>query len=401
MVNKLWKITLSLFILNIMALLVVFILTANVKFNLNGEEKLYVNVNTKYDEQGYNATIFQKDISNKVIVNGDLDTSVIDTYKIEYKLSFLGRKYKLERTVNVIDDEIPSIILNGDEEISLIVNQEYEDAGATAFDNYDKDITNQIKIESDLDLTKEGSYKITYSVNDSSGNQNSTTRKINVIKKQEPIIIQNTEIYDSNNPIIKYIKEKNYDVSIGYYNLVTGEEFYYRENKIYYGASLIKTLDAIYLYDNNLVTDELKDYIKKAISKSDNDSHYYLINYIGKNNLKNYGIKLGAYNTLNGNDSYGNTTVKDQIVYLKKLYEICKSNEELKSYFINDYGNYLNYYNLTVMHKYGYYGQYYHDVGIVLDEEPYIVVVLTNHGNGNKKEVINNLSKVIFDYHKN
>lgn len=71
-----------------------------------------------------------------------------------------------------------------------------------------------------------------------------------------------------------------------------------------------------------------------------------------KNNLKNYGIKLGAYNTLNGNDSYGNTSVKDQVVYLKKLYEICENSDELKSYFINDYGNYLNYNNLTVMHKY-------------------------------------------------
>ena len=52
------------------------------------------------------------------------------------------------------------------------------------------------------------------------------------------------------------------------------------------------------------------------------------------------------------------------------------------------------------MHKYGYYGQYYHDVGIVLDDEPYIVVILTNHGSDNKKEIINNLSNLMYKYYK-
>ena len=182
--------------------------------------------------------------------------------------------------------------------------------------------------------------------------------------------------------------------------MVTGEKYLYQENKIYYGASLIKTLDAIYLYDKGLVNDAIRPYIDKAISVSDNDSHHYLVNYIGKSNLKNYGIGLGAYNTLSGNDYYGNTTVKDQIIYLKKLYNISKDNDELKSYFINNYGNYLKINDIEVMHKYGYYGQYYHDVGIVLDDEPYIVVILTNHGNDNKKEIINNLSNLMYKYHK-
>lgn len=401
MINKIWKITLTLSILIIITLLITFILTTNINFQLKGNQNININVNQKYEEQGYIATVLKKDITNKVTINSSLNTSIVGTYKIEYNLTYLGKKYTLQRIINVIDNEIPSITLNGEEEIILTIDQEYKEQGATAFDNYDKDITSQIKVESNLDLTKEGNYQITYAVTDSSGNQNSITRKINVIKKQEPKVTQEIEIYNDNNPIIKYIKENNYDVSIGYYNLITKEEVYYQENKIYYGASLIKTLDAIYLYDNNLVTEEIKDYIKKAIEVSDNTSHYYLINYIGKNNLKNYGISLGAYNTLNGNDSYGNTTVKDQIIYLKKLYEISKNNEELKTYFINDYGNYLKLDNLTIMHKYGYYANYYHDVGIVLDDNPYIVVILTNHGNKNEKEVINNLSKIIYNYHKN
>lgn len=72
----------------------------------------------------------------------------------------------------------------------------------------------------------------------------------------------------------------------------------------------------------------------------------------------------------------------------------------MKSYFINNYGNYLKINDNDVMHKYGYYGQYYHDVGIVLDDEPYIVVILTNHGSDNKKEIINNLSNLMYKYYK-
>ncbi|MGN1311413.1 MAG: immunoglobulin-like domain-containing protein [Bacilli bacterium] len=397
MLNKLWKFTLSLSVIGILLLTIVFILTTNVDFILIGNTNINIKLNENYIEEGYIATIFKKDISNKVSITNNFNSSIIGNYTIEYNLSFLGKKYKLNRTITVIDDEIPMINLNGEEEITLYINQTYHEEGAYAFDNYDKDITNQIKIESNLDTTKEGDYQIIYSVRDSSGNENSITRKISVKKNT----IYNPNIYRPDDTIVRYIKENNYNVSIGYYNLITGEEYYYQENKIYYGASLIKTLEAIYLYDNNLVTEELKPYIKKAISISDNDAHYYLLNRIGKNNLKNYGIALGALNTLTGTtDSYGNTTVRDQIIYLKKLYNLSKNNYELKSYFINDYGNYLKFNDLTIMHKYGYYGQYYHDVGIVLEDNPYVIVILTNHGNSNKKEVINNLSKLMYSYHK-
>lgn len=396
MISRRWKFFGILFIIGFTLLIILFIFTNNVKFILIGNDTVDIKLNDNYIEEGYIATLFKWNFNNKVTVYNEIDTTKIGTYYIKYNLSFLGKKYLLERKVNVIDDEASVIKLNGNEEITLYINQKYEEEGATAYDNYDKDITDNIEIENNIDITSAGNYQVIYSVVDSSGNKSSIIRK--VIVKENTIIYNNTN--NSNDTIVKYIKENNYDVSIGYYNLVTGEEYYYQENRIYYGASLIKTLDAIYLYDNNLVTEQLKPYIDKAISVSDNNAHYYLINYIGKNNLKNYGINLGAYNTLSGSDNYGNTTVKDQIVYLKKLYEISKDNDELKSYFINDYGNYLKFGNLTVMHKYGYYAQYYHDVGIVLDDNPYIIVILTNHGNSNKDIVINNLSKLIYNYHK-
>ncbi len=395
--KNLRKFIISLMMVIIIFISVIFIFKMNVVFKLKGDNKLYLNLNETYIEYGYIASIFNYDISKKVKIFNNLNTSIVGNYNINYSLKFLWHKYLLRREINVVDNTPPSIELNGDDEIKIYVGDTFIDEGAVAIDNYDKDITDNIIIESNLDTTKEGEYSIVYSAKDSSGNENKVTRKVIVQNKN---MVSNYGFEDINNSIVKYVKEHNYDVSIGYYNLITNKKFLYRENKIYYGASLIKTLDAIYLYDNNLINDSTKSYVKKAISVSDNNAHQYLVNYIGRDNLKNYGINLGAKNTLAGDDNFGNTTVNDQIVYLKKLYNITKNNEELKSYFINDYGNYLKINNLSVMHKYGYYGQYYHDVGIVLDNEPYIIVILTNHGNDNKQEIINNLANLMYKYHK-
>lgn len=405
MLNKFWKFTLCIAIVGIIFLATIYILTNNVIFKLKGEELVKLQLNEAYVDNGIVATIFKYDISKYVKTSNNLDIEHIGTYNIKYNLNFIGHNYILNRSIEVIDSIPPTIELNGEKEIKLYVGDTYTEEGAIAVDNYDNDLTKFIKIEGNVDTEKEGKYEINYLVEDLSGNKNSITRIVTIEKKKEVVVerkIDNTPSYNMNDPIVKYIKEHNYNVSIGYYNLVTGKEYLYQENKIYYGASLIKTLDAIYLYDKNLVNDTIKPYINKAISISDNDSHHYLVDYIGKDNLKNYGISLGAKNTLTSGDYYyGNTTVRDQLVYLKKLYNITSHNKELKSLFINDYGNYIKINDLITMHKYGYYGQYYHDVGIIFDTNPYIIIILTNHGNDNKKEIINDLSKLMYKYHLN
>lgn len=48
------------------------------------------------------------------------------------------------------------------------------------------------------------------------------------------------------------------------------------------------------------------------------------------------------------------------------------------------------------MHKYGKTNQYYHDVGIVLDDSPYIVVVLTTESYNDVQKIISDLSSKIY-----
>ena len=60
------------------------------------------------------------------------------------------------------------------------MNGQYVEVGATAIDNYDGDITDDIIITNNVDLTKPGEYKVIYEVKDSSNNEKKVERIVNV-----------------------------------------------------------------------------------------------------------------------------------------------------------------------------------------------------------------------------
>lgn len=66
----------------------------------------------------------------------------------------------------------PTITLNGDSNLSLIIGDTYTEQGATA--------TTAIMIDSDLNTSKAGIYTITYTTTDAQGNQASTQRTVTV-----------------------------------------------------------------------------------------------------------------------------------------------------------------------------------------------------------------------------
>lgn len=393
--NNLLKKAIIIFILTIIPTSLLLIVNKNINLELLGNSEENIEVFSEYTDPGFNATFFNKNINRYIITQSNLNPNDLGTYSINYKIPYL-KKHTVKRNVNVVDTTKPEIIINGKETINIYINEQYQDEGVTIKDNYDKDLTDKLVINNNLNTKKSGKYEIVYTVTDSSGNTNSKTRTINVKEK----IYNNCS---AKNSIEEFICKNNYRVSIGYVNLVNNKTYYYKQNQTYYGASLIKTLDALYIYEKNMLNDTLKEHIKKAISVSDNDSHHYLVNHIGFHNLKQYGISIGAKNTLIGGDNYGITTVNDQINVMKKLYEITKDNqnEELKSFFINSKQNYLRFNGCpTMMHKYGNWEQVYHDAGIVLDEEPYIVVILTSEGYRNYPRIVSTLSQLIYEYHK-
>ncbi len=78
----------------------------------------------------------------------------------------------------VADITAPIISLNGDDNITLIVGETYDELGATAVDDVDGNVS--VVISGDVDTSKIGVYIVTYTAKDSVNNSISKTRTINV-----------------------------------------------------------------------------------------------------------------------------------------------------------------------------------------------------------------------------
>lgn len=82
----------------------------------------------------------------------------------------------------VIDNTPPVITLLGDATVDVELGSAYVDAGATALDDIDGDITASIVTVNPVDTTTLGTYTVTYNVMDSAGNAAAeVTRTVNVI----------------------------------------------------------------------------------------------------------------------------------------------------------------------------------------------------------------------------
>ncbi|MFA5409388.1 MAG: immunoglobulin-like domain-containing protein, partial [Bacilli bacterium] len=69
-----------------------------------------------------------------------------------------------------IDNTAPVITLTGNSTVNVNIGSSYNDAGATALDGIDENITNNIETTSTVNKDIMGTYMVTYTVSDSSGN---------------------------------------------------------------------------------------------------------------------------------------------------------------------------------------------------------------------------------------
>ena len=227
---------------------------------------------------------------------------------------------------------------------------------------------------------------------------------------------ESDEIDNVKNEIENFIDSKGYNISLLYYNLNTGYTYKYNEDIDYYGASTIKTLDILYYYFNGKPDTVPASDLKDAIYSSNNEAHKRNVKAFGLENYRKYASSLGVdkkiVDTITAEDNnFGETNLKTQLIYLKKLYGLIENMDDdtaPKSYFINPNTNCLKYSGSpTTMHKYGWGrdGKSFHDVGIVLDgKNPYIVIILTEGGNdancGMGGSTVTNLSKLVYQLHK-
>ena len=153
-----------------------------------GANPFTVEVGSTFSDPG--VTVYDQDGSSTYTTTGTVDTNVLGAYTLTYTaVDNSGNQATATRTVNVVDTTAPVITLVGDSQVNLEVGSTYTDAGATASDNYDGDISSQIVVVNNVDVNTLGSYTVTYSVSDSSSNAASVvTRTVNVVDQTAPTI---------------------------------------------------------------------------------------------------------------------------------------------------------------------------------------------------------------------
>lgn len=143
-------------------------------FQLKGDKLLSIDYNETFKDPGFKASIFAIDISDKVKITGKVDTKKIGKYTLKYSYNLGFIPIEKIREVEVVDHEKPVIELTGATSQTMCPNQDYQEEGFKAYDDYEGDLTDKVEI-----IKTEVSYK--YKVQDSSGNVVVVEREI--IKK--------------------------------------------------------------------------------------------------------------------------------------------------------------------------------------------------------------------------
>ena len=150
--------------------------------------KITLLVGEKFEEPKYRAFLMNKDVSDMVNVDGEVDSNKIGEYVLKYEVDYYLFVDKKNVVVSVVDKESPVIELVGGEDVNLCPNKEYEELGYKAIDNYDGDLTDKVNI------TRKDN-EIVYKVKDSSSNSFKIIRKINVGDSEKPSITLDGDSY--------------------------------------------------------------------------------------------------------------------------------------------------------------------------------------------------------------
>lgn len=111
---------------------------------LNGSTPVTVEVGSVYTDAGATAldTVDGDRTANIITVN-PVNSNILGTYTVTYDVSDVSGNSatQVTRTVNVVDTTKPVISLVGSPTVSVNFGASYTDAGATASDNVDGNIT--------------------------------------------------------------------------------------------------------------------------------------------------------------------------------------------------------------------------------------------------------------------
>jgi hypothetical protein len=175
------------------------------EITLEGDEIVYVEKGTNCYKETVKVTYSAKDptegdLSNKVVLNSDLDCTIPGIYYIDFTLSDASGNQapaKRRTVIVVLDKTAPTLTLNGANPMVVEQCDDYVESGAVASDLVDGNLTSSIKISGMVNSSVVGSYNVDYEVSDAQGNTAKATREVIVKDTKRPgIFLKDRRIVD-------------------------------------------------------------------------------------------------------------------------------------------------------------------------------------------------------------
>jgi len=152
---------------------------------LLGASPVTVAQNSAYTDAGATASDnMDGNITANIVTVNPVNTAVVGTYTVTYNVTDAAGNAATQvvRTVNVTDQTAPVITLVGVSPVTVPQGSVYTDAGASAMDNVDGNITASIVTVNPVNTAVVGTYTVTYNVTDAAGNAaTQLTRTVNVV----------------------------------------------------------------------------------------------------------------------------------------------------------------------------------------------------------------------------
>ena len=153
---------------------------------LDGDALVRLELGQPYVESGVIANTHDDNTIEDVIIDGEVDYNTEGYYYLKYSVRDPKSNVSSDTLVRLVivekapDISGPELTILGDKDMEIVVGSDYTDAGATAFDNGDGDITGKIREYGSVNPNIPGLYFIEYVVSDLAGNIARATRTVTV-----------------------------------------------------------------------------------------------------------------------------------------------------------------------------------------------------------------------------